>query len=102
MRLQVNSARAQINTVGLDSRSALNGWIAMTSQKRKVQATRTLARAASLALRVVLDGDLRGHAAHGVDAAAVAGLDQQQAVRAHARLRHRYHAPAVIARIRAV
>ena len=27
--------------------------------------------------RVVLDRDLRGHAAHGVDAAAVAGLDEE-------------------------
>ena len=26
---------------------------------------------------IVLDGDLRGHAAHGVNAAAVAGLNQQ-------------------------
>ena len=31
--------------------------------------------------RVVLDGDLRCHAAHGVDAAAMAGLDQQFHVR---------------------
>ena len=27
--------------------------------------------------RIALDGDERGHAAHGADAAAVAGLDQQ-------------------------
>ena len=27
--------------------------------------------------RIVLDGNLRGHSAHGVSAAAVAGLDQQ-------------------------
>ena len=36
--------------------------------------------AASLAAGIVLDGDLRRHAAHRVDAAAVAGLDQQLGV----------------------
>ena len=43
---------------------------------------RTLAIAASLPSGVVLDRDLRRHAAHRVDAAPVAGLDQQLAVRA--------------------
>ena len=40
-------------------------------------------------LRVVLDRDLRGHAADGVDAAAVAGLDRQQRVGAHEVRGHR-------------
>ena len=34
-----------------------------------------------IGLRIVLDRNLRGHAAHGVNAAAVAGLDQQVARR---------------------
>ncbi len=40
-------------------------------------------------LRVVLDRDLRGHAAHGVDVAAVAGLDEELHVRAEEPLVHR-------------
>ena len=40
--------------------------------------------------RVVLDRDLRGHAAHRVRAAAVAGLDEQQRVSAHERRGHRH------------
>ena len=36
------------------------------------------------------DRDLRGHAAHGVGAALVAGLDQQFGIRAQERLRHRH------------
>ncbi len=32
---------------------------------------------ALIGFRIVLDGDLRGHAAHGVNAAAVAGLDEE-------------------------
>jgi hypothetical protein len=51
---------------------------------------RTLAIAASLAAGVVLDRDLRRHAAHRVRAAAVAGLHQQQRVGAHERRGHRH------------
>ena len=32
-------------------------------------------------LRVVFDRNLRGHAAHGMDAAAMAGLDQELGIR---------------------
>mmetsp|Transcript_19617 Transcript_19617/g.49852 ORF Transcript_19617/g.49852 Transcript_19617/m.49852 type:complete len:276 (-) Transcript_19617:958-1785(-) len=39
---------------------------------------------------VVLDGDLRRHAAHGVHAALVARLDEQRHVRGHEAARHRH------------
>ena len=67
----------------------------MTEQCRLLQSLRCahLGEGRLVGLGVVLDGDLRGHASHGVYAAAVAGLDQQQAVRAHARLLHRHNAP---------
>ena len=37
---------------------------------------------------VVFDGDLRGHAAHGMRTAAVAGLDDKQRIGVHAATRH--------------
>ena len=50
---------------------------------------RTLANASSLACRIVLDRDLRRHAAHRKRPAPVAGLDAQQRVRTHEMRRHR-------------
>ena len=51
---------------------------------------RTLSIAARAASGSWRDRDLRGHAAHRVRAAAVAGLDQQLGVGAHERHRHRH------------
>ena len=45
---------------------------------------------AVVGLRIVLDGHLRGHASHGVDAAAVAGLDEQLDVGVQEVAVHRY------------
>ena len=62
-------------------------WPSCTSRSLSA---RTLARAASFAARVVLDRDLRRHAAHRVDAAPVAGLDEELRVGPHEGLRHRH------------
>ena len=39
-------------------------------------------------LRIVTDGDLRGHASHGMDSAAMAGVDEQLDIGAQERLLH--------------
>ena len=49
-------------------------WPARTSRSLS---WRTFSSACLIGCRIVLDRDLRRHAAHGVDAAPVAGLDQQ-------------------------
>ena len=53
-----------------------------------------LGKRSLIGLGVVLHGDLGRHAAHGMDPTPVTRLDEQQAVRAHARLLHCHHTPA--------
>jgi hypothetical protein len=80
-----NTSRASGISAGCATQ--VPSWPAVTSRSLSA---RTRASAASLAASSPLDRDLRGHAAHRVRAAAVAGLDQQLGVGAQERLHHRH------------